>query len=92
MGWPWPVNNTDHDPINWELYLGKFNYSRWKNVYTNFFNENKLIHNHRKIVKIIISEENDGAFAVVDIDTLWENKKTNEKKHWFGRVSKHMQK
>jgi len=88
MVWPWPANNADHDPINWKLFLGKFDYNRWKNIYTNFFNENRLIHNNRKIMKITISKENDGAFAIVDIDTLWKNKKTKEKNHWFGRVSK----
>ncbi len=88
MVWPWPVNNTDHDPVNWELILGKFDYRRWKEIYTLFFSENRLIHNQRKIVEIKISKENDGAFAVVDIDTLWENIKTKEKEHWFGRVSK----
>ncbi len=25
----------------------------------------------REIIKIVVSEEKDGAFAVVDIDTLW---------------------
>lgn len=88
MVWPWPVNNSDHDPFKWELYLGKFNYSRWKKIYMKFFKEHKLIHNNRKIVKITISDEKDAAFAIVDIDTLWENKNTKEKNHWIGRVSK----
>lgn len=88
MVWPWPVENTDHDPIKWELYLGKFNYNRWKKIYTDFFNNNRLIHNHRKIIKINISKEADAAFSVVDIDTLWEDKNTNKKMHWIGRVSK----
>jgi ketosteroid isomerase-like protein len=88
MVWPWPANNIDHDPVKWELFLGKFNYNRWKKIYLQFFNENKLIHNNREIVKIIVSEEGDGAFAVVDIDTLWEKSETHEKNHWFGRVSK----
>ena len=88
MVWPWPPSNLDHDPITWDLFLGKFNYERWKTIYINFFNENRLIHNNRKIEKIILSKENDGAFAVVDIDTLWENKKLKSNLHWMGRVSK----
>jgi hypothetical protein len=88
MVWPWPVKNTDHDPKNWELFLGKFDYDRWKKIYTLFFYENRLIYNHRKIIEIKLSKENDGAFAVVDIDTLWQNKNTNQKIHWLGRVSK----
>jgi hypothetical protein len=35
----------------------------------------------------MISEEKDGAFAVVDIDTLWIDKNSN-KNHWKGRVCK----
>jgi ketosteroid isomerase-like protein len=46
-----------------------------------------LIHNIREIKKIVISEEKDGAFAVVDIDTLWVDK-DNNKDNWKGRVCK----
>ena len=73
MVWPWPPNNKDHDPINWEFKLGKFDYKRWKTIYVKFFKENELIYNDRKIVKIKVSKEGDGAIAVVDIDTLWED-------------------
>src|SRR5215211_7491800 len=34
-----------------------------------FFASHRLVHNNRKIVKIIVSKECDGAFAVVDVDT-----------------------
>ena len=88
MVWPWPPNNKDHDPINWELKLGKFDYKRWKTIYVKFFKENKLIYNDRKIVKIKVSKEGDGAIAVVDIDTLWEDVVTKKHNHWCGRVSK----
>lgn len=88
MVWPWPSSNQDHDPINWELKMGKFNSKRWKERYTKFFQDNQLIHNKRKIEKINLSKEGDGAIAVVDIDTLWENRATHEQSHWFGRVSK----
>jgi hypothetical protein len=47
-----------------------------------------LIHNRRNTVKIAISKEEDGAFAVVDIDTLWRHKVTKEDFHWKGRVCK----
>ena len=46
-----------------------------------------LIHNNRKTIKITISEQGDGAFAVVEIDTLWRDKDGNES-HWKGTVSK----
>src|SRR3989338_3198976 len=79
MVWPWPTNNESHDPASWELRLGKFDYKRWRGIYAKFFKENKLVHNNRKIVKIKISKEGNGAIAVVDIDTLWENVATKEK-------------
>jgi hypothetical protein len=88
MVWPWPSKNTDHDPIKWEMYLGKYNYTRWKKVYVKFFSKYKLVHNKREIKKIVLSYEKDGAFAVVDIDTLWIDKKSGEKNHWKGRTCK----
>lgn len=39
------------------------------------------------IRKIEISREDDGAFAVVDIDTLWIDK-AGYQNHWKGRVCK----
>jgi ketosteroid isomerase-like protein len=51
------------------------------------FDTHKLIHNRREIKKIVISDEKDGAFAVVDIDTLWVDDNGN-KNHWKGRVCK----
>ncbi len=88
MVWPWPTKNTDHDPIYWKLPLGNFDQDRWKGIYTKFFDRHALLHNHRKIIKIEMSNEGDGAFAVVDIDTLWRNKSTKETDCWFGRVCK----
>ena len=38
--------------------------------------------------KIVISNEGDGAFAVVDVDTLWRNKKDGKDFHWYGRACK----
>ena len=37
---------------------------------------------------IKVSDEGDGGFAVVDIDTKWKNKETGEEDHWFGRTCK----
>lgn len=88
MVWPWPASKDSHDPVNWVFELGRFNYERWKNNWQNIFNRNDLIHNRRKTIKIEITKELDGAFAVVDIDTLWQNKKTKESSNWKGRVCK----
>jgi len=87
MVWPWPKTSKSHDPMEWELVLGKFDRERWKGNWQNLFDTHKLVHNNREIKKIVISNEKDGAFAVVDIDTLWIDKNGN-KKHWKGRVCK----
>ena len=88
MVWPWPEKNTDHDPETWKMVLGRFNYQRWRLFYKDFFAKHKLVHNKRKIKRIVISDQGDGAFAIVDIDTLWVNKETGEKNHWIGRTCK----
>ena len=47
----------------------------------------RLARNQREIKKIEISKEGDGAFAVVDIDTLWIDRNDGEN-HWKGRTCK----
>ncbi|MFW9845369.1 MAG: YybH family protein [Candidatus Thorarchaeota archaeon] len=87
MVWPWPPDSQTHDPIDWVLELGRFDYSRWRESYQELFDTHDLIHNHRTLRKIVVSNEGDGAFAIVDIDTLWRD--TNGKdNHWKGRVCK----
>ncbi|MFW9991545.1 MAG: hypothetical protein ACFFD4_05760 [Candidatus Odinarchaeota archaeon] len=85
--WPWPRTPQSHDPMDWVLEIGRFDHERWKKEYQELFNTHDLIHNHREIKKIVISKEKDGAFAVVDIDTLWIDRSGN-KNHWKGRVCK----
>ena len=86
--WPWPKNADCHDPLSWELVLGKFDYNRWSQVWIDLFNTHDLVHNHRETKRIEISKEGDGAFAVVDIDTLWRNNKTGKDFLWKGRTCK----
>ena len=83
----WPKDNKSHNPIDWVIELGKFDYKRWTKEYQDLFSNHRLKHNHRKVVKIKISKEGDGAFAVVDIDTLWIHS-NGKKNHWKGRVCK----
>jgi ketosteroid isomerase-like protein len=87
MVWPWPKDAQAHDPMEWVFELGRFDYDRWKEVYQNLFETYTLVHNHRTLQKIVTSKEGDGAFAVVDIDTLWRDAEGNED-HWKGRVCK----
>lgn len=77
-----------HDPIVWVMELGRFNHQRWSNIYSELFGNHELILNNRIIQKIVISNEEDGAFAVDNIDTLWKNTSTNEDFYWKGRVCK----
>jgi len=87
MVWVWPQDSTSYNPIDWKLPLGKFDHNRWKSVYEKLFSENKLVKNERKIVDIKISKEGDGAFAVVDVDTTWEDNEGIQT-HWLGRAGK----
>lgn len=88
MVWPWPPTDRDHDLISWVMELGRFDHDRWKTFYTGFFQSFELVRNVRLTKKIELSAEGDGAFAVVDIDTLWKNKHTGDTMHWEGRVCK----
>lgn len=87
MVWPWPRTTTSHDPMDWVMILGRFNKEKWAKGWQDLFDSHILVHNKREIKKIEISEEKDGAFAVVDIDTLWVDK-NNIENHWKGRVCK----
>ena len=87
MVWPWPRTPRSHDPINWVLELGRYDYERWKPSWQELFDTHRLVHNKREIKKIEISNQGDGAFAVLDIDTLWLGSE-GRKNHWKGRVCK----
>lgn len=86
--WPWPPNSFSHDPETWVMPLGRFNRARWKASWESLFSEYGLVHNKRRTVRIEVSKEQDGAFAVVDVDTLWRHKITGEGQHWAGRSCK----
>ncbi len=87
MVWPWPRTPQSHDPMDWVLEWGRYNYDRWRNDWLKLFNTHQLARNIREIKKIEISKEKDGAFAVVDIDTLWIDSEGN-RNHWRGQVCK----
>jgi ketosteroid isomerase-like protein len=86
--WPWPPDANSHDPKTWVMPLGRFNRTRWKDSWDTLFKSHLLIHNFRQTVRVQVSDELDGAFAVVDIDTLWQNRTTGETQHWSGRACK----
>ena len=86
--WPWPPNSAAHDPESWVMPLGRFHRARWRDAWESLFAEYELVHNRRRTVRVQVSYERDGAFAVVDVDTLWRHKTTGKEQHWVGRSCK----
>lgn len=87
MVWPWPGNHKSLDPMDWTLEQGRFDRERWRAGWQAIFDSSELVHNRREIRKIVVSREGDGAFAIVDIDTLWRGADGRED-HWLGRTCK----
>jgi ketosteroid isomerase-like protein len=87
MVWPWPPTSRAHDPMEWVLELGRFDHDRWRAGWQRLFDGHELIHNRRTIRRIEVSAEGDGAFAVVDVDTLWRGRDGTDF-HWVGRACK----
>lgn len=88
MIWPWPPSAQAHDPGQWVMPLGRFDRQRSMAQWEELFRTHDLIHNHRSTVRIVVSEQGDGGFAVVDVDTLWRNRATGKDFHWKGRACK----
>ena len=88
MVWPWPSRYDAHDPAEWRLVMGRFDAERWQTAYAQMFADWELVHNRRDTVKIEVSEQEDGAFAVVDIDTAWRRRDGVDEMLWKGRVCK----
>jgi ketosteroid isomerase-like protein len=88
MVWPWPPDAAAHDPLAWVLTQGRFDRERWRKGWAELFATHDLVHNRRTIRRIAVSAEGDGAFAVVDIDTLWRRKSDGHDFHWLGRACK----
>ncbi len=88
MVWPWPPGPDDHDPETWVFPLGRYDRQRWKEGWEALFASCELVHNRRRTVRIAVSEQGDGAFAVVDVDTLWRHRVSGELLHWKGRACK----
>lgn len=87
MVWPWPPDENAHDPALWTWGMGRFDRERWGKTYRELFSTHALIHNRRGIVRISVSKERDGAFAVVDVDTLWRSH-AGVDQNWKGRACK----
>jgi hypothetical protein len=68
--------------------VGRFDAARWRAVYTELFAAHDLVHNRRRTVRVSVSAEGDGGFAVVDVDTLWRRRADAGDFHWKGRACK----
>ena len=88
MVWAWPPDAAYHDPATWVLPLGRYDRARWRADWQELFRAHELVHNHRTTVRIAVSDQGDGAFAVVDVDTLWRERVTGALFHWKGRACK----
>lgn len=88
MVWPWPPHAQAHDPAEWVIVLGRFDRARWRASWQELFDTHELVHNRRDIRRIAVSDEGDGGFAVVDIDTRWRNRETGDEQQWLGRTCK----
>lgn len=87
MVWPWPPTPRHHDPSDWVFWAGRYDYDRWRRNWQQLFDTHELVHNRREIRKVVVTPEEDGAFAVVDVDTLWRDSEGREQ-HWKGRACK----
>ena len=88
MVWPWPPDALAHDPACWAFPLGRFDRVRWKRGWEELFRDHELVHNRRETVRVVVSAEGDGGFAVVDVDTLWRRRDTGKDFPWKGRSCK----
>jgi len=86
--WPWPPSPDAHDPMTWVLPFGRFDAKRWKDSWQSLFDSHDLVHNMRTTQRVVVSEQRDGAFAVVDVDTMWRERVSGQPFHWMGRACK----
>ena len=87
MVWPWPPTARHHDPVDWVFWAGRYDYERWGRNWQQLFDTHELVHNRREIVRVVVTDAGDGAFAVVDVDTLWRDAE-GRGQHWKGRACK----
>ena len=67
---PWPPDNQAHELYDWVFPQGRFGRERWQASWQELFDTYELIHDERRTVRIEVSAEGDGAYAVVDVDRL----------------------
>jgi ketosteroid isomerase-like protein len=88
MVWPWPADAKGHDPASWVFPQGRYDRARWKAGWEELFRTHELVRNVRNTVRVVLSKEGDGGFAVVDVDTQWRKRSDGALFHWKGRACK----
>ena len=88
MVWPWPADPAGHDPEGWIWGMGRFDAERWRAAWAELFRDHELVHNRRETVRVSVAGDGDGAFAVVDVDTLWRRRDDGAEPAWRGRACK----
>lgn len=86
MVWVWPQTGGSLDPLDWISEVGRFEAERWLQGWAEIFSY-ELLRNEREIRKVVVSPENDGAFAVVDCDIEWRPPDADPVR-WRGRTLK----
>ena len=76
--WAWPPHSRAYDPMDWVIRMGRFDYDRWFKLTEQFFATHTIIHNTRITRKITMTDEQDGALAVVDVDTSFRQHKDKD--------------
>src|SRR3954454_18229624 len=88
MVWPWPADADAHDPAGGGGGMGRFDAARWRASWAALFRDFALVHNRRETVFVSVAPDGGGAFAVVDVDTLWRPRGGGEDQVWLGRACK----
>jgi hypothetical protein len=42
MVWPWPRTPQSHNPMDWVIEWGRYDYKRWRNGWQNLFDTHRL--------------------------------------------------
>ncbi len=84
--WMWPQTFGSMDPLEWEMTVGRFDAERWREGWSRIL-ACDVIRNQRDVHKIKVSPEEDGAVAVVDVDTEWRDHNGGLIR-WAGRAVK----
>ena len=85
--WMWPQTHGSMDPLDWDVTVGRFDRARWEKGWARIL-AGDVVRNQRDIHRIEISPEQDGAVAVVDVDTEWTTP-TGGSVRWAGRAVKY---